>query len=336
MKKNSPVDNSDITEALNNIAPGTPLRRAIDYIVNSELGGLIVVMNDKVGEITEGGFKVNIRFTPQRLFELSKMDGAIILSKDMKKILYANVLLIPDPKIHSNETGTRHKAGERVAKQTGALVIAISERKKMITLYYKNRRYPLRRTEEIMTRATETLQILDKERENFDSLIARLNFLEINGLTAVSYITSVLQRAEIITRISSQVQRDIIELGIEGAIISLRLRELTKGVEKEKQLILKDYTKSAKSGSAISNSPLDEILSNEKLARLLFDKPIDDGITPKGYRFLSKTKIPQSKITYIIRHCKNIHSILDENNKYANPYIKKEIDKVKEQIILKQ
>ncbi|MEK6873546.1 MAG: DNA integrity scanning diadenylate cyclase DisA [Nanoarchaeota archaeon] len=336
MEKNSPINNSDLTEALNNIAPGTPLRRAIDYIVNSELGSLIVVMNDKVGEIMEGGFKVNIRFTPQRLFELSKMDGAIILSKDMKKIIYANVLLIPDPKIPSNETGTRHKAGERTAKQTGALVIAISERKKMITLYYKNRRYPLRRTEEIMTRATETLQILDKERENFDSLIARLNFLEINGLTVVSDIASVLQRAEIITRISSQIERDIIELGIEGAIISLRLRELTKGVERDKQLILKDYTKSVKIGSAMSNSPLDEILSNEKLARLLFDKPTDDGITPKGYRFLSKTKMPQSKISYIIRHCKNIHSILDENNKYINPYIKKEIDKVKEQIILKQ
>mgnify|MGYP001566340022 CR=1 FL=1 len=336
MEKNSPINNSDLTEALNNIAPGTPLRRAIDYIVNSELGSLIVVMNDKVGEIMEGGFKVNIRFTPQRLFELSKMDGAIILSKDMKKIIYANVLLIPDPKIPSNETGTRHKAGERTAKQTGALVIAISERKKMITLYYKNRRYPLRRTEEIMTRATETLQILDKERENFDSLIARLNFLEINGLTVVSDIASVLQRAEIITRISSQIERDIIELGIEGAIISLRLRELTKGVERDKQLILKDYTKSVKIGSAMSNSPLDEILSNEKLARLLFDKPTDDGITPKGYRFLSKTKMPQNKISYIIRHCKNIHSILDENNKYINPYIKKEIDKVKEQIILKQ
>ena len=119
MKKNSLNDNSDLTEPLNNIAPGTPLRRAVDYIVNSELGGLIVIMNDKVEGIIEGGFKVNIKFTPQRLFELSKMDGAIILSKDMKKILHANVLLIPDPKIISNETGTRHKAGERTAGYKG-------------------------------------------------------------------------------------------------------------------------------------------------------------------------------------------------------------------------
>jgi len=336
MKKKSDNYSVDLVETLNSISPGTPLRMAIDSIVNSELGALIIVINDKVREIMEGGFKVNTRFTPQRLFELSKMDGAIILSKDMRKILYANVLLIPDPRIPSNETGTRHKAGERTAKQTGAIVITISERKKMITLYYKTIRYPLKKTEEILTRATETLQILEKERENFDSLLSRLNFLEINGLTVVSDITGVLQRAEIITRISSQIRRDIIELGIEGAIISLRLRELTKGVEEEKQLILKDYTKSKKAATVMSTSSLDEVLSNEKLAKILFDKPSEDGATPKGYRFLSRTKLPQNKISYIIRHCKNIHSILEDNNKHLNASTKKEIDKVREQIILKQ
>lgn len=155
-----------IYEILKLVSPGTSLRIALDDILRAGNGSLIVVMNDKIAEIIEGGFKVNCKFTHQRLSELSKMDGAVILSEDLKKILYANVLMIPDSSIPTNETGTRHKAAERSARQAGTIVIAVSERRKKITLYYSGLRYVLKNAEEILRRATETLQILES-RERF-------------------------------------------------------------------------------------------------------------------------------------------------------------------------
>src|SRR3989344_1513520 len=126
---------------LRQVSPGTNIRTAIEGIVKSQKGALIVVENSLVNQILDGGFKINARFTPQKLMELSKMDGAIILSKDMKRINYSNVTLTPETKITSNETGTRHKSAERTAKMTGSLAIAVSEKRHEITLYYKDIRY---------------------------------------------------------------------------------------------------------------------------------------------------------------------------------------------------
>lgn len=141
------------------IAPGTNLRTGLNGALKAGKGALIAIENEKVTPLIDGGFRINARFTPQRLIELTKMDGAIILSKDMKKINYANVLLTPDNKIKSLETGTRHKAAERTAKQTGTLVIAISERKHEINLYYRKIKYPIVSTDELLRKTSENIQI---------------------------------------------------------------------------------------------------------------------------------------------------------------------------------
>src|SRR4030042_1530800 len=148
----SELKKEEITEVLKSIAPGTLLRSGIEGIQKAKSGGLIVIYNDFVQNIFEGGFKINSRFTPQRVIELSKMDGAIILSKDLKKILFANVLLTPDHSIPSNETGTRHKAAERTAKQTDTIVIAVSQRRDEIALFYKNLKYVIKETNDIVRR----------------------------------------------------------------------------------------------------------------------------------------------------------------------------------------
>ena len=140
----------------------------------------IVFDNGKVGrELIEGGFKIGTKFSSQKLVELAKMDGAIILSKDGKEILYANTLLTPEIAIHTKETGTRHKAAERIAKQTKTIVLAVSERKNKISLYQGDTTYELQNSSEILRRASETLQILEKQRELFDTLLENLNDLEL-------------------------------------------------------------------------------------------------------------------------------------------------------------
>ena len=178
---NKKVSEEEFFNVLKTISPGTSLRTALDGILKSKRGAIIVVENENVLPLMDGGFRVNCKFTSQRLVELSKMDGAIILSKDIKKINYANVLLTPDNKIKSSETGARHKAAERTSKQASSLVIAISERKGEISLFYKNIKHPVKETNEILRKVSEYTQLLEKQKELFDSYIEKLNKTEVNN-----------------------------------------------------------------------------------------------------------------------------------------------------------
>ncbi|MGM0472314.1 MAG: DNA integrity scanning diadenylate cyclase DisA, partial [Bacillota bacterium] len=124
----------EFKEVLEFLAPGTKFREGLENILRANTGGLIVVGDDEeVLGIVDGGFNINSELTSTRLYELAKMDGAIVLSSDCERILCANVQLVPDPSISSMETGTRHRAAERVAKQTGKLVISISQRRDIIS-----------------------------------------------------------------------------------------------------------------------------------------------------------------------------------------------------------
>ncbi|MBU3913326.1 MAG: DNA integrity scanning diadenylate cyclase DisA [Nanoarchaeota archaeon] len=301
----------DIFDILKIVSPGTSLRIALDDILRAENGALIVVMNEKVSEILEGGFRVNCGFTPQRLTELSKMDGAVVLSEDLKKILYANVLMIPSPEIPTGETGTRHKAAERVAKQAGTLAIAVSERRKKITLYYSDINYVLRNAEEILRRATETLQILEKQREIYDDLLTNLNVLEVTGLVSISDVCNLLQRTEMINRVEDTIRKSIVELGRDGSIIKMRLKELTRGTEKTEQLILKDYVNNPERlRQLISDISFDDLLDTEGIAKLLFNRNSDESTHPRGHRVLSRTNLSEGDVNLILSNFKDLNSIL--------------------------
>jgi len=302
----------EIIDILKLVSPGTPLRIAIDDITRAKTGALIVIMSPNLGRALEGGFKVNCKFFPQRLIELSKMDGAVILSDDLKKILYANVLLIPNPEIPSPETGTRHKAAERTAKQANTLVIAISQRRDRITLYYCDTKYVLRNADEILRRATETLQILEKQREIYDDLITNLNVLEVTGLVSFSDVCNILQRTEMIIRIGELIRKSIVELGKEGNIVKMRLRELTKNVERTEQLILKDYSiKPERINELISGISFDDLIDTEGISKLLFNKASNEMIQPKGYRLLSRTNLAETDLQNFIEGFKNLNNILN-------------------------
>src|SRR3989344_2503907 len=293
----------DFLEVLKMISPGTSIRSALDDLLNAEMGALIVFENELTPGITEKGFRINSRFSPQRLVELGKMDGAIILSKDGKKILNANALLFPSVEITTKETGTRHKAAERTSKQTRALVIAVSERKNKITVYWGDMRYELKESSEILRRASETLQVLEKQREIYDYLLTNLNILEMGGLVTINDVCNVIQRLEIIKRISGIVKRYLIELGKEGIVISMRLKELIGNLNKEEEIILKDYldARAMSSIDILEKMNFDFLLESGNIANVLFGEQYDRTLNPKGWRLFSRTKILERYVNALVK-----------------------------------
>jgi len=317
----SVLKKEEITEILKTIAPGTLLRTGIEGIQKAKTGGLIVAYNEFVENIFEGGFKINARFTPQRLIELGKMDGAIILSKDLKKILYSNVLLTPNNSIPSNETGTRHKAAERTAKQANTMVIAISQRRDDITLFYKNIKYVLRDTNEIIRRATSVLQILEKHREIFEKDKTELDEEELKQKPRISKALLVIQRGMIILKLSETLKGYVIELGAEGTIVKARLKELLQRVEKDVDEVIKDYSKIgfAKSKRILSTLSYDELLELENIKQCLGLSEESENILPKGHRVLEKTGIHEKDIGILIKNFKNLNSILSAKKEELVP-----------------
>jgi len=329
-------------DILRKLSPGTFLREGLNDILRGGDGALIVVSNSNSSNIFEGGFKVNCKFSSKRLAELAKMDGAIILSEDFKKIIFANTLLVPDRTLSSIETGTRHQAAERVAKQINGLVIAVSERRRLITVYCGHLRYVLQNTEDILRRATETLQILEKQREVFDELLTNLNVLEITNLVSIADVCTILQRMEMIKKMADIINEYIIELGKEGVIVRMRMREVTKGIGKKQEVIIKDYVQNpVKVRNFFDKLSFEGLLDAENIARLLFGELSETKIVPKGYRILCKTNLSENEINNLIISFKNLEGILSADEEKLKKVLKNRVQsfqeefvKVKEQVMM--
>jgi len=335
----------DFTNILKMFAPGTSLRTAIDDLLRARMGALILIGADHMEDIIEKGFRINSKFSAQKLVELAKMDGAIILSNDAKKILYANSLITASVNIVTKETGTRHKAAERAAKQLKTIVIAVSERKNKISLYYGDLKHELEQSAEVLRRAAETLQILEKQREMFDDLLKNFNVLEINGLVTIDDVSTILQRLETLNRISSIVKRYLIELGKEGMIVSMRLKELTSTLEKKQILILKDYFKGDAElmQTVLEKMNFDSLLEKDNISKALFDEVHDKPISSVGVRILRETNALDQYISSLTAKHKNLETIMtlsDEEllevfktEELAN-HFKEEINSLKEKIMV--
>lgn len=306
----------DFLDILKMFAPGTSLRGALDDLLNARMGALIVFENDKIEEIAEKGFRINSKFSSQKLVELCKMDGAIILSGDGKKILYANALLYPSLLITTKETGTRHKAAERTAKQANTLVIAVSERKNKISIYYGEMKYELEKSSEILRRASETLHVLEKQRELYNDSILNFNILEINNLVTIIDVCGVLQRLEIINRISQMVKSYLIELGKEGMVVSMRLRELTRNIQRDETFLLRDYFQQnyLVTREKLKKMDFDDLLEVSNIAKGLFEDVHDNSLDSTGLRILSKTTLSEKHLTSLISKYKNLDNILSLDN----------------------
>ncbi|MEW6182722.1 MAG: DNA integrity scanning diadenylate cyclase DisA [Bacillota bacterium] len=310
-----------LLKILRTVAPGTPLREGLEHILRSKSGALIVVGdNDKVMEIAEGGFVVNAEFSPARLYELAKMDGAIIVSEDTKRIMAANAQLIPDLSIPSSETGIRHRTAERVAKQTGMLVISISQRRGVITVYKGSTKYVLRDLEVVLAKANQAVQTLEKYRAVLNQAVVNLTVLEFEDTVTLFEVAKAIQRTEMTLRIVKEIEHYISELGSEGRLIVMQVEELVTNVENEGLLIIQDYyvveEKAPKDILSIIESwPAEDLLDLSLIARVLGFSGgagiLEQVVSPRGYRILSRLpRLPFPVIENIARTFGNFSRIL--------------------------
>ena len=316
------VVNNEILEVLKIIAPGTAIREGLENILKAKTGGLIVVGDgEEVMKIADGGFYLDVEYSPARLYELAKMDGAIIISSDLKKILFANTQLIPDPSIETVETGTRHRTAERTAKQTKDLVISISQRRNIITIFKGNYRYVLEDTSKVITKANQALQTAEKYMKVFDNKLNLLNEYEFNDIVTLENVIVCIQRAEMVMNVADEVQRAIYELGEDGRLLELQLEELIGDLEEEELLMVKDYMVEKKNRSAenvlseIKKLSYDDLMKSQVIAKLLgyqdFDNYDEVGVFTKGYRVLNKIpRMPSSIVENLVKSFKSFQHIL--------------------------
>ena len=311
-----------LTEILKLIAPGTPLREGLDNILKAKTGAIIIIGDSKeVLEIVDGGFKIDEDYNPAKLYELAKMDGAIVLSKDLKKILFANTQIIPSSKISTEETGTRHRTAERTAKQTGELVISISQRRNIITVFKGDFRYTIEDTAKIITRANQALQTLENYKKVFDKKLSTLNEYEFNDIVTLDNVITCIQRAEMVMRISEEVNRAILELGADGFLVKMQLEELIENLPGEELLIIKDYMAPTRRLSPekilnlIRKESTDGFIDSNTIAKLLgfdiFENYEEIAVYPRGYRILNKVpRMPNAIVNNLVKTFKSFQHIL--------------------------
>ncbi|MFW6237845.1 MAG: DNA integrity scanning diadenylate cyclase DisA [Halanaerobiales bacterium] len=316
-----------LVEILDTIAPGTDLRAGLENILRAQTGGLLVIGDsEEILGMVDGGFNINAELTPARLYELAKMDGAIVLDYEAEKILCANVQLIPDSSITSKETGTRHRTAQRVAKQTDEIVIAISQRRDIITLYKGDNKHVLEDIRVVLAKANQAIQTLEKYRSVFDQALTNLSALEFEDLVTIADVVTVLQRDEMVLKIKHEIEKYISELGNEGRLIKMQLEELVTDVREEGIYLIKDYIEEEKRQEAgkTAEQILDELTdwsSDEMLDMNTISKALGHGvnvnsldlsIAPRGYRILKRIpRLPVPVIENLVEHFGSLKKIIN-------------------------
>ncbi|TML62824.1 MAG: DNA integrity scanning protein DisA [Actinobacteria bacterium] len=309
-----------LIDALAHVAPGQPLREGLDRILQANMGALVVVGDGpEVLEICSGGFLLDAEFTPQRLSELAKMDGAIILAPDATRIARANVHLLPRSNVPTSETGTRHRTAERVARSIDVPVISVSEDLSVIAVYRHDLKHPLEPIPRLLSRANQALQTLERYKNRLDGVSGSLSALEVEDLVTMRDVVTVLQRAEMVRRIAEEIHGYIVELGTDGRLIMLQLEELMGGVEDDRRLVLKDYfhQESAwhldQAMGALAGLSTEDLLDLKSVASVLHlpTDELETSLQPRGYRLLSKIpRLPETIVDNIIDRFATLQKIM--------------------------
>lgn len=311
-----------LVKALEMVAPGTALREGIDSIVDARTGGLIVIgEHDDLAFLYSGGLKLDVDYTPALLHQLAKMDGALTLSANATKILMANVQLTPDPTILSLETGTRHRTAERVSKQTTALVVAISQRREVVSLYVDGVKYVLEDIPVVLAKANQALATLDKYRARLDQVSTRLTALEFESNSTLHDVLTVLQRAELVTRMAVEIERYVVELGSDGRLIEMQLEETMVGTAAAKAALVRDYIVEhdevalTNALERIDRLPHQDLLDFGCLAESLgYDRKLntlDYPVMPRGYRVLDRIpRLPRLIVERIVSKFAKLSELL--------------------------
>jgi diadenylate cyclase len=282
----------------------------------------VVGDSEKVLSLCSGGFRLDTEFDPSRVYELAKMDGAIVLSSDLKRIVYANTQLIPDPSIPTSETGTRHRTAQRMAKQTGNLVIAISQKRNIVTLYKDNLKYVMHDIGVVLAKANQALQTLENYKGVLNRVLSNLSVLEFEDAVSLFEVVVVIQRMEMVRRVAEEIERYICELGNEGRLVKMQLEELMVDVEDEGLYVINDYMVEAKDRTAesinaeISDWTPEDLLDLAVIGRALGHagsmNTLDIPVSPRGYRILSKIpRLPYAVIENLVGRFGNLQAILN-------------------------
>ena len=298
-------------DALAAVAPGKPLREGFDRILQSGMGALIVVGDGpEVLNICSGGFLLDAAFSPQRLSELAKMDGAIVLASDASRIARANVHLVPNPNVPTSETGTRHRTAERVARSINVPVISVSEDMSIIAVYLGDEKHQLIPIPRLLDRANQAMKTLERYKERLVEVSNNLTALEVEGFVTVRDVVVMLQRTEMVLRIAEEIVRDIIELGTDGRLFRLQLEEALAGVVDERRSVVLDYLHEdndwhfAEASAGLSSLEMEQLLDLTAVARVLHLEDADDldaSVLPKGYRMLSRIpRLPDNIVERIV------------------------------------
>jgi diadenylate cyclase len=310
-----------LIEALGIVAPGRPLRDGLDRILQANKGALILVGDGPdVLAICSGGFLLDAEFTPQRLAELAKMDGAVILAGDASRIARANVHLVPSPNVPTAETGTRHRTAERVARSINVPVIAVSEDMSVITVYRNEDKHVIETVARLLSRANQALSTLERYRDRLDSVTSALTASEVEDLVTLRDVVTVLQRAEMVRRIAEEIEGYIVELGSDGRLALLQLEELMAGVEDDRRQVVRDYRPhdddigAADVVAALGSLSTDRLLDPSVVASLLLESDrvdLESGLQPRGYRLLSRIpRVPESMVAALIERFGTLQKVM--------------------------
>ncbi len=336
------------------ISPGKPLREAIDRIQEANLGALIVLGDPKeLSDVKAGGFEINTPYTPQKVYELSKMDGAIILSENIETIYGANIQLQPSPTIKTDESGTRHQAAHRIAKQKGNLVIAVSERRNKITIYKGDFRYILHNLSELLVKASQAMMALEKYSAAINKSWINLSVLEFDNMVTLADVVDVMRMYGLLFRMSQELVEYIAELGTDGRLVAIQYEEIMLNQEEEFLELIKDYRteaeKSEKIMENIKKLTKVELLKDENIVKILGynlkDVSLDEIIKSRGYRLLSSiNKITKKDVELLISEFKEIQAILLATSdsifkikgisRFKADHISKTLNRLKNKIIL--
>jgi len=320
--EDDPRRDPHLLAALERIAPGTELRQGMDDIIRSREGALIVIGDpSELSFLFSGGIRLDVPFTGQLLYEVAKMDGAIIVNTSLSKLAYANVQLMPDPTIPSVETGTRHRTAERVAKQTGALVISISQQRATISVYVGPTRYQLDAVPEVLAKTNQALATLETYVQRLQQVLTRLTALEFQNAVVLDDVLVVLQRAEMTTRMAAEIERDCVELGAEARLIKMQLHELVGDIPSERAMVVYDYHADGPGPVAelalegLHALPYRRLLESERLAELLAYprdvNPLDHTVAPRGFRILARIpRLPEGVVKKVVGELGDLESII--------------------------
>lgn len=299
MTKRKKTSDEAFREALLVMAPGTPIREAISTIIQAGTGALMCFGPSKrLLDLSEGGVKLDENVTPQLLYELSKMDGALLLNEEGTRIHSANRFLKPNAKIHSDETGTRHRTAQRLANQAGCMVIAVSQRRSSVTLYVHDKRHVLDSIPTLVNKAVQAVQTLEKYMAVLSQAMQDLTVREFQDVVTIFDVCKAIQRMEMVMRIAEEIEPLIIELGTEGRLIELQMQEMMLPV-REAQLVIKDYYREKQHATyksvrqKISEISQQDLLNLGSISQALgFGsslRNVDTYLSPRGYRVLTST-----------------------------------------------